>query len=227
MLQGWSVSGILVLQSGQPWGPNDTSSTDYSGTGELGTGTTQTWNYLGKPSAFKVATLANPIPCWGAATGCATFASNAAAYAQCQAAATAPYGGSTTTDGMLALAALANGSCYIENGGVLTPPAYGTYGNAYNGIFTGQPYYNVDLSVAKIWKIKERYTAQFRAEFFNLFNRADWAASGAGSGSGPAGTNPAGGNTSFGAVTVTPDTSNPVAGSGGPRHIQFGLKLAF
>jgi len=227
MLQGWSVSGILVLQSGQHWSPNDTSSTDYLGTGELGTGTTQTWNYLGKPSAFKVTTLANPIPCWGSATGCATFASNPAATAQCQAAATEPYGGPTTTNGMLALAALANSSCYIENGGVLTPPAYGTFGDAYNGIFSGQPYYNVDFSVAKIWKIKERYSAQFRVEFFNLFNRADWAAAGAGSGSTPAGTNPTGGNTSLGVDTVTPDTSNPVAGSGGPRHIQFGLKLAF
>jgi Carboxypeptidase regulatory-like domain len=223
MLQGWSVSGILVLQGGAPWSPNDTSSTDYLGTGELGTGTTQTWNYLGKPSAFKV--TPNPIPCWGSAPGCATFASNAAATAQCQAAATEPYGGATTTNGQLALAALANSSCYIENGGVLTPPAYGTYGDAYNGIFRGSPYYNIDLSIAKIWKIKERYSAQFRAEFFNLFNRADWAASGSGGGTSTAAGNPTGSN--FGVATSTPDATNPVTGGGGPRHIQFGLKLAF
>ncbi len=240
MLQGWSVSGILVLQGGAPWSPNDTSSTDYLGTGELGTGTTQNWNYLGKPSAFKV--TPNPIPCWGGATGCASFSSLATnpppglalstipgttvmVPTGCFNAATAPYGGPTTTNGQLALAALANSSCYIENGGVLTPPAFGTFGDAYNGIFRGQPYYNVDLSIAKIWKIKERYSAQFRAEFFNLFNRADWAASGSGGGTSTAASNPTGSN--FGVATSTPDATNPVTGGGGPRHIQFGLKLSF
>ena len=29
--------------------------------------------------------------------------------------------------------------------------------------------------VGREWKIKERLTAQFRAEFFNLFNRANFA----------------------------------------------------
>ncbi len=37
MLQGWAVSGILTLQSGLTWSPND-SSVDYLGTGELGPG---------------------------------------------------------------------------------------------------------------------------------------------------------------------------------------------
>ena len=36
----------------------------------------------------------------------------------------------------------------------------------------------MDFSVSKIWKFKERYSAQFRVEFFNLFNRADFAAPG-------------------------------------------------
>jgi hypothetical protein len=115
----------------------------------------------------------------------------------------------------------------MRGGGILTPPAYGTFGNAYNGIFRGQPYYNVDFSVAKIWKLKERFSAQFRIEFFNLFNRSDFAASGNGGGTSPAGTNPTAGNTGFGVATVTPDATNPVSGSGGPRHIQFGLKLSF
>ena len=226
MLEGWSASGILVMQSGAPWSPNDTSSTDYLGTGELGTGTTQDWNYSGPRSAFNV--TASPIPCYGSATGCTSFASAGATItAACQAAATAPYGGPTTTNGMLALQALAAGSCYMRGGGILTPPAYGTFGNAYNGIFRGQAYYNLDFSVAKIWKLKERYSAQFRIEFFNLFNRADFAASGNGGGTSPAGTNPTAGNTSFGVATVTPDATNPVSGSGGPRHIQFGLKLSF
>ncbi len=70
-------------------------------------------------------------------------------------------------------------TCYAQGGGFLTPPAYGTSGNAGNGIFTGPGIYrNVDFSVAKIWTLKERYSAQFRVEFFNLFNRADFNAPG-------------------------------------------------
>ena len=89
-----------------------------------------------------------------------------------------------------------------------------------HGIFTGPVYRNVDFSVAKIWTLKERYSAQFRVEFFNLFNRADFTA--------PGTTDPSKGiNGGFGYATSTPDSTNPVLGSGGPRHIQFGLKLTF
>ena len=87
------------------------------------------------------------------------------------------------------------------------------------GIFTGQSYDNVDFSVSKLWRLKERFTAQFRVEFFNLFNRSDFAAPG---------TDPSKGSSGgFGYAKNTPDSANPVLGSGGPRHIQFGLKLAF
>ena len=109
----------------------------------------------------------------------------------------------------------------MRGGGILTPPAYGTLGNASTGLFTGQNYYNVDFSVLKLWKFRERFTAQFRAEFFNLFNRADFT-----NPSGTTGTDPTKPAT-FGVATSTPDSSNPVLGSGGPRHIQFGLKLTF
>jgi hypothetical protein len=122
----------------------------------------------------------------------------------------------------LGQAALANLGCYVQGGGVLTFPAYGTVGNAARNLFRGAPYYNTDLSVAKNWKFKERYSAQFRVEFFNLFNRADFA--------NPTGKliDPSSGfNGQFGCSCSTPDSANPVLGSGGPRHIQLGLKLAF
>ncbi len=76
---------------------------------------------------------------------------------------------------------------------------------------------NWDFSVNKNWKFKERYTIQFRAEFFNVLNRT--LVSGAG---GVALNAPA----SFGVATSTPDSGNPVIGNG-PRKIQFGLKLGF
>jgi hypothetical protein len=44
----------------------------------------------------------------------------------------------------------------------------------------------------------------------------------------PGKTDPNSGFTrTFGCSCSTPDTSNPVLGSGGPRHIQIGLKLGF
>jgi hypothetical protein len=66
--------------------------------------------------------------------------------------------------------------------------------------------------------------AQFRAEFFNFFNWANFAIPAALS----AGVDPSA-NSQFGCACATPDVqgNNPVLGSGGPRHIQFGLKLSF
>ena len=68
---------------------------------------------------------------------------------------------------------MAKGGILSPGGAILTPPAYGTIGDANRNIFRGPGYYNVDLSIAKIWKFRERYSAQFRAEFFNLFNHTD------------------------------------------------------
>ncbi len=228
MLEGWSISSIIVLQTGQPWQPVD-STIDWLGNSSTKRPTNDPWNYSGPPSAFTV--TANPIPCFGTFSGCTPYPTVGGVPqppAACVSAATAPYGGPTTTDGQLALAALTNTGCYMQGGGILTPPAYGTYGDAYKGIFRGQNYYNVDFSVSKLWKIKERYSAQFRMEFFNLFNRADFAGASTGGGTAVVGSSPNSGvGGGFGYATVTPDTGDPVLGSGGPRHIQFGLKLTF
>jgi len=224
MLEGWSVNAIVTLQTGVPWNPTDTTVVDWLGTGEngnsgIGAGVTQYWNYLGPRSAFAV-NSANAIPCFGALKGCTPFAAAPAALASCSTAAQAPYAGNAQLQ-QLALAALqfSNGGCYMQNGGILTPPAFGTIGNAGKGLFVGPNYRNVDFSVAKLWKFKERYTAQFRTEFFNLFNRADFAA--------PSSVNPTSGFGQFGTALATPDSTNAVLGSGGPRHIQFGLKITF
>ena len=211
MLQGWSISGILLLEGGQPWFPIDQQN-DLLGTNEINNGITngtQTWNYTGPVSAFT--SNQNSIP----------WLTGNQAQAACLTAAVAPYTGNANLTG-LATAALANFGCYVRGGGILTPPALGTIGNTGRNLFRGAPYYNVDMSIAKEWKFKERYSAQFRAEFFNLFNRADFGLPGAG-----ATTLDPGSNSQFGCSCATPDVqgNNPVLGSGGPRHIQFGLKL--
>ena len=42
-------------------------------------------------------------------------------------------------------------------------------------MFTGPPFTYVDLSLQKIWKFKERYSAQFRFEVYNVFNHVNYA----------------------------------------------------
>jgi hypothetical protein len=220
MLEGWSVSSILTLQSGMPWYPSDTTN-DIDGTGMVNDSVVEPWNYSGPRSAFTAGPTS--IPCFSAVTGGATVIPGCTPYsvvggvpqppAACMSAAQA--------NGALAVASLMDLGCYVQGGGILTPPAYGTIGNGTRNLFFGPHYYNVDLSVAKLWKLKERYSAQFRAEFFNLFNHPDFAST-------PGVTDPSKGfGGQFGCTCSTPDSGNPVLGSGGPRHIQFALKLTF
>ena len=223
MLQGWSISPLVALYSATPWTADDLT-TDFSGTGEINNASTpfQFWNYSGPRSAFSSGP--SNIPCFGTMPGCTSYAAAGGIPAACLAAAKAPYANNSQLQ-QLAVASLTNLGCYVQGAGVLTPPAYGTNGDAGRNIFRGQPYYNVDLSIAKDWKFKERFGVQFRAEFFNLFNRADFA--------NPVpfktGTDPSAGGT-FGCSCTTPDATgftNSVLGSGAPRSIQLGLKLTY
>lgn len=221
MLEGWSVSGIVALQGRFPYSALDATKNDWVGTGEtvntfVASGITQFWNFTGPADAFNASNI--PIPCYGRLAGCTAFASAPQAIQDaCRAAAQAPYAGNPTLQ-QLALLSLANNGCYIQNGAILTPPAYGTIGNAGKNSFRGPQFKSVDLSISKVWRFKERFSAQFRTEFFNVFNHPAFGAPG---------NNPTSGQNAFGFSKATADAANPVLGSGGPRHIQFGLKLAF
>jgi hypothetical protein len=91
-------------------------------------------------------------------------------------------------------------------------PAAGTWGNLGRGVYTGPGLANVDFSVFKNTPITERLRLQFRAEFFNLLNRANLGTPNATVFSGTA-INP-----SAGLITTLATT---------PRQLQFGLKLMF
>lgn len=81
------------------------------------------------------------------------------------------------------------------------------FGNTPRNFLTGPGQKNVDISLIKFIPINERFRAEFRAEFFNLFNWVNYA--------NPV-NNIALGN--FGQIT---------SASTGPRVIQFGFKLNF
>jgi hypothetical protein len=53
-------------------------------------------------------------------------------------------------------------------------PAIGRQGSLGKGSVRGKPITNIDFSMAKNWRFKERYGFQFRAEFFNVFNHANF-----------------------------------------------------
>jgi hypothetical protein len=219
ILQGWSLNSILTMQSGLPWGVND-NTTDFSGTGEINAQASngERWNFFGNPEDFK--TTKAFINTNGGDGGIPFFegTSNAICLAKAR------------SMGPLAIASLTNLGCYALGGSVLVPPAYGSYGTLGKGVFRSLPYYNWDLSITKAWTWRERFKAQFRAEFFNVLNHPNISNPFGGPGGDNSFTDPsAAAGASFGFRPETPDvtSSNPILGSGGSRAIQLGLKIIF
>jgi hypothetical protein len=106
---------------------------------------------------------------------------------------------------------------------VLSQPEFGHFGNSGRNTFRAPGLKVWDFSLVKTWKATEQVSVQLRAEFFNVLNHPNFA-------------NPAilfnndlGILDTFGLSGATPDVAgaNPVIGTGGPRNIQFGLKIRF
>ncbi|OFW36537.1 MAG: hypothetical protein A3J28_18740 [Acidobacteria bacterium RIFCSPLOWO2_12_FULL_60_22] len=96
---------------------------------------------------------------------------------------------------------------------VFVLPAVGTYGNIGQGTVIGPGFVNFDFAVDKTFNFTERINLQFRAEFFNLFNHANFREISRTI------FRPTGAyNGSAGRILDTMNTS---------RQIQFGLKLSF
>lgn len=100
---------------------------------------------------------------------------------------------------------------YFDPNAFVIPPS-GTYGNTGRNVLNGPGLATTDLSLAKNTALSEKLRAQFRAEFFNIWNRANFATPNAvvfsAAGSTPSST--------AGVITATSTTS---------RQIQLGLKL--
>jgi hypothetical protein len=231
MLEGWELNSILTLQTGQPWFGNDTVD-NLSGTSEFA----DRWDFIGHTGDFKSGNSSIPY-CLGSdfsnaggvtCTQLTPAGTVTLSPAQTTAAANACYSAANAINAAT-VSSLNTLGCYFKGHSVLIPPALGTFGTSPRNNFPAAGVSNLDLSVTKSWRFKERLTSQFRAEFFNILNHPNF-------------TNPYGSSNGFGAGTygdpsstvlgcgcATPDQAagNPVLGSGGNRAIQLGLKLIF
>jgi hypothetical protein len=212
MLKGWQVNSIISLYGAQPFGVMDAGS-DSSLTGELN----DRWNFYGNPKDFT--STAVGIPFFAGSPDPTNPTSNPVCNAQALALDGGVVGGPTST-------ALANFGCYASGKSFMIPPTPGTFGTMGRNIFRDTGFKNIDFSLAKNFKWGERFGAQFRAEFFNIFNHPNFANPFGGQ-NGWAHNDPSSG--SFACSCATPDVSasNPVIGSGGSRAVQLGLKLTF
>ena len=242
LLEGWSLNSIVTLAGSQPWWAFDTTQ-DISATGEL----MDRWDFLGNPSDFKSSGVAGLPYCTGPASGtvgasCSqTFANgtvnnfstsqSSTMWGACQAADANVAPGPTPGPAGSPLTSLSNFGCYVNGKSVLVPPAVGTFGTMGRNVFRDTGFKNWDLSIFKSFKFKERLTAQFRAEFFNVLNHPNFAnpytsinGNGVGGAADPSAPGLFG---SSGFVTPDVAATNPILGSGGARDVQFGLKLLF
>jgi hypothetical protein len=102
-----------------------------------------------------------------------------------------------------------------ELGTVVIERSATAYGNSGVGILPGPGQVNFDSSIIKTTRITESQSIQFRAEFFNLFNHAQF--------NGPSQNGP---------IPSLPQVNSPTGGwitstSVAPRVIQFALKYSF
>jgi hypothetical protein len=86
-------------------------------------------------------------------------------------------------------------------------PAPFTFGNSAANVLYGPGVTNLDVTVARTFRVTEKVSLDFRSEFFNLFNEAHF---------------------NFpNAVVNTPNSGTIAETASSARQIQFGLKLVF
>jgi hypothetical protein len=151
LVNGWTIGGQTVAQSGQPY-----SVYDYSGSvASLYYGTS---NYIGNP----IVPLVPGVTAKQAAKGANCAAGVAASLCKLNSADFAPQFVAPGTNGVPACDA--SGCDYYES-------LFGTTGrNSFRGPFQVR----FDMSLAKQFVFKERYQLKFEADAFNVFNHADF-----------------------------------------------------
>jgi outer membrane receptor protein involved in Fe transport len=106
------------------------------------------------------------------------------------------------------------------------------FGDERRNSLLGPNYRQLDFAISKTTSINERLKAEFRTDFYNLFNHPNFASPLLPSffaDAAPNGFNPNGTSAGFYQLTATSDVGlgNPYLGGGGPRSIQFAVKFMF
>jgi hypothetical protein len=116
-----------------------------------------------------------------------------------------PYGG-IDTGASIENRGVNPGTFYFNRAAFVVPPQF-FLGNLGKDTLYGPGYQNWDVSLFKNTKIGERINAQFRAEFFNIFNHPNFNVPG---------------------LILNTSTFGVITGTvGDARIIQFGLKILF
>lgn len=114
-------------------------------------------------------------------------------------------------------------NCQFNTAAFTIPPA-GVFGNSGRNILRGPSFAQVDMSIGKNTRFAENRSLQLRVEFFNLFNKTNFA-------------DPSGGLSCGGAVGVCGNFGQSIAtvgnqlggllGFGGPRQVQLSARFSF
>jgi Carboxypeptidase regulatory-like domain len=146
LAEGWSVSGVTVVQDGTPLTITDSrAGTIYGISGPISTSPTLNTVTFGSVNTGRAQLC--PGATYGAATSSGSIESR--------------------------LGGASGGSGYFNASSFCAPPLIGNgtgYGNSGVGVILGPGQFNWDISLVKMTKISERQSLQFRTEFFNAFN---------------------------------------------------------
>jgi hypothetical protein len=114
---------------------------------------------------------------------------------------------------------------------ITTADPNGYFGDLGRDQIYGPGFWNYDFSTTKNFPLREHLLLQFRAEFFNIFNHPNFAlpSNVITPGFLPDHVTPNPNASTAGLITQTPDVAqgNPGLGGGGPRVMQFALRLQF
>ncbi len=209
LLGGWSVSGVTTIQDGEPFTVIDGNAGTIFGAGgfggggvraELAPGATGKCNQYGVCQGIGVATTGgnhNRVISGIDGSPCSSNVGwiNLTAYGSC----TGP-GGSFAATGAPCIGGTIQGACQTSGGGT-------GFGDSAVGAIMGPGQFNWDISLLKNTKITEGLSMQFRTEFYNVFNHAQF--------------NPPVNNVADSTFGQIQNSAVP------PRIMQFALKLLF
>jgi len=209
ILGGWTVSGITTLQNGQPFTVIDGNAGTIYGAGGFGGGGVRGeladptgCNSLGVcHSAIPLATPGSNHARIGGWINPAAFSS-----APCIGGIPNPGGNAAAPCGAFPIPFLPPGPPFFGEGSLF--PGAGTgFGNSMVGAIEGPGQHNWDISIIKHTKITEKLNTEFRAEFYNVWNHAQF--------------NPPVNNLADSTFGQVQNSAVP------PRIMQFAIKLLF